>query len=127
MVKSLQAIRDANVVVLLVNAQEGIVEQDLHLLGYVLESGRALVIALNKWDGMGEYEKDQIRKAIQSRFVFIDFAKIHFISALHGTGVGDLYVSIEKGYATANLQFNTNKQTQLHEIIHENHFTPIIT
>ncbi len=125
-VKSLQAIRDANVVVLLVNAREGIVEQDLHLLGYVLETGRALVIALNKWDGMDEYAKDQIRKAIQRRFVFIDFAKIHFISALHGTGVGDLYVSIEKAYASANLQLTTNKLTQLLERITESHAPPVI-
>ena len=125
-VKSLQAIRDANVVILLIDAQEGIVEQDLHLLGYVLESGRALVIALNKWDGMGEYAKDQIRSAIQRRLVFIDFAKIHFISALHGTGVGDLYKSIEKAYASASLKLTTNKLTQLLERITENHAPPVI-
>jgi len=125
-VKSLQAIRDANVVVLLLDAREGIVEQDLHLLGYVLDSGRALVIALNKWDGMDDYAKDQVRKAIQRRLVFIDFAKIHFISALHGTAVGELYASIDKAYASASLKLNTNKLTLLLERITENHAPPII-
>jgi len=125
-VKSLQAIRDANVVVLLLDAREGIVEQDLHLLGYVLDSGRALVIALNKWDGMDDYAKDQVRKAIQRRLVFIDFAKIHFISALHGTAVGELYASIDKAYASASLKLNTNKLTLLLERITESHAPPII-
>ena len=125
-VKSLQAIRDANVVVLLLDAREGIVEQDLHLLGYVLDSGRALVIALNKWDGMDDYAKDQVRKAIQRRLVFINFAKIHFISALHGTAVGELYASIDKAYASASLKLNTNKLTLLLERITESHAPPII-
>jgi GTP-binding protein len=66
-VKSLQAIQDAHVVILLLDAREGIVEQDLHLLGYVLETGRALVIALNKWDGMDEYAKDLVKEAIRRR------------------------------------------------------------
>lgn len=125
-VKSLQAIRDADVVILLLNAREGIVEHDLHLLGYVLESGRALVIALNKWDGMDEFAKDEIKKAIQRRLVFIDFAKIHFISALHGTGVGDLYASVEKAYASASKQLTTNQLTQMLERITGAHAPPTV-
>lgn len=125
-VKSLQAIRDADVVILLINAREGIVEQDLHLLGYVLESGRSLVIALNKWDGMDEYAKDEVKKAIQRRLVFIDFAKIHFISALHGTGVGDLYGSVEKAFESASRKLTTNHLTQLLERIVAAHAPPII-
>jgi len=125
-VKSLQAIRDADVAILLINAREGIVEQDLHLLGYILESGRALVIALNKWDGMDEYAKDEIRKTIQRRLVFIDFAKIHFISALHGTGVGELYGSVEKAYESASRKLTTNHLTQLLERIVAAHAPPII-
>lgn len=125
-VKSLQSIRDADVVILLLNAREGIVEQDLHLLGYVLESGRSLVIALNKWDGMDDFAKDEVKKAIQRRLVFIDFAKIHFISALHGTGVGDLYKSVEKAYASASKKLGTNQLTQMLERITASHAPPAI-
>ncbi len=125
-VKSLQAIKDANVVVLLVDAREGIVEQDLHLLGYVLDAGRALVIAINKWDGMSEYDRDEVKKAIKRRFTFIDFAKIHFISAKHGTGVGDLYSSIEKANASATKKLNTNQLTKLLERITATHAPPVI-
>jgi GTP-binding protein len=125
-VKSLQAIKDANVVVLLVDAREGIVEQDLHLLGYVLDAGRALVIAINKWDGMSEYDRDEVNKAIKRRFTFIDFAKIHFISAKHGTGVGDLYGSIEKANASATKKLNTNQLTKLLERITVMHAPPVI-
>ena len=84
-VKSLQAIQDAHVVVLIIDARTGIVEQDLHLLGYVIETGRALVIAINKWDNMHSEDKDQVKDDIRRRFVFVDFAKIHYISALSGT------------------------------------------
>lgn len=125
-VKSLQSIKNADVVILLVDAREGIVEQDLHLLGYVLDSGRALVIALNKWDGMDEYAKDTVKRDIQRRFGFIDFAKIHFISAKHGTGVGDLYKSVEKAYESAGRKLTTNHLTQLLERIIGNHAPPMI-
>ena len=125
-VKTLQAISDANVVVLLVDAREGIVEQDLHLLGYVLVAGRALVVAINKWDGMDEYARDEVKKAIQRRLVFIDFAKIHFISAKHGTGVGDLYASIEKAHASASKKLSTNMLTKLLERIVATHAPPVI-
>ena len=116
-VKSLQAIQDAHVVVLLLDARDGIVEQDLHLLGYVLETGRALVIALNKWDGMDEYAKDQVKQALRRRLTFADFAKVHFISALHGTGVGNLYESVEKAHASAFRKLPTAKLTQVLERI----------
>lgn len=112
-VKSLQAIQDANVVIMVVDARDGIVEQDLHLLGYIIESGRALVIALNKWDGMSDDEKERVRTEIRRRFAFVDFARIHFISALHGTGVGDLYASIHKAYESASRKLNTNRLTQI--------------
>jgi GTP-binding protein len=120
-VKSLQAIQDAHVVILLLDAQEGIVEQDLHLLGYVIETGRALVIALNKWDGMNEYDKDEIRQAIRRRFDFVDFAKIHFISALHGTGVGNMYDSVHTAYQSAFKKIPTAKLNQTLERIQTGH------
>ena len=88
-------------VILIIDAKQGIVEQDLHLLGYVIETGRALVIGINKWDGMDEAAKDKVRLDIRRRFAFVDFANIHFISALHGSGVGELYKSVNKAYASA--------------------------
>lgn len=124
-VKSLQAIQDAHVVILLLDARDGIVEQDLHLLGYVLETGRALVIALNKWDGMDEYAKDKVKEAIQRRLVFVDFAKIHFISAKFGTGVGHLYESVEKAYDSAFRKLSTPKLNQLLERIQIGHQPPL--
>ncbi|GGG55400.1 GTPase Der [Pseudohongiella nitratireducens] len=112
-VKSLTAIQDANVVVMVIDARDGIVDQDLHLLGYVLETGRALVIALNKWDGMDLEQKDRVKSDIRRRFSFVDFAAIHFISALHGTGVGDLYKSINKAYDSARRKLSTNQLTRI--------------
>ena len=125
-VKSLQAIQGANVVVLLVDAHESIVEQDLHLLGYGIDSGRALVIAFNKWDGMEDSQKDTIKSDIRRRFTFVDFATIHFISALHGTGVGDLYKSIHKAYNSAKKKLSTNQLTQVLQQAVTDHVPPMV-
>ena len=126
MVKSLQAIQDAHVVVLIIDARTGIVEQDLHLLGYVVETGRALVIAINKWDGMHSEDKDQVKDDIRRRFVFVDFAKIHFISALHGTGVGDLYKSVERAYESARKTLTTNVVNKVLQSAITDHAPPIM-
>jgi GTP-binding protein len=125
-VKSLQAIQDAHVVILVLDAREGIVEQDLHLMGYVLETGRALVIALNKWDGMDEYAKDQIKEAIRRRFVFVDFARIHFISALHGTGVGNLFDSVLRAHESAFRVITTSKLNQTLERVISGNQPPMV-
>ncbi|PCJ23250.1 MAG: ribosome biogenesis GTPase Der [SAR86 cluster bacterium] len=125
-VKSLQAIQDAHVVVLLVDARTGIVEQDLHLLGYVIETGRALVIAINKWDGMEHDAKEKVRSEIRRRFIFVNFAKIHFISALYGTAVGDLYKSIHAAYESANKKLVTNRLTELLQDAVKDHAPPIV-
>ncbi len=125
-VKSLQAIQDAHVVILLLDAREGIVEQDLHLLGYVLETGRALVIALNKWDGMDEYAQDLIKEAIRRRLVFVDFARIHFISALHGTGVGNLFDSVGRAHESAFKIITTSKLNQILARVLAGHEPPMI-
>lgn len=114
-VKALKAIDDANVVVLVMDAREGVVDQDLHLLGQAIESGRALVIALNKWDGLDADVKQRIKAELDRRLQFIDFAEIHFISALHGTGVGHLYKSIDSAYASSTSKFQTNKLTRILE------------
>jgi GTP-binding protein len=125
-VKSLTAIQDANVVILVVDARTGIVEQDLHLLGYVIDAGRALVIALNKWDGMELEQKERIKSDIRRRFAFVDFAAIHFISALHGTGVGDLYKSIHIAYDSAKRDLGTNMLTKTLQDAVLDHSPPMI-
>ena len=112
-VKTLQAMKDAHVVVIVVDARDGIVEQDLHLIGYALEAGRAMVIAINKWDNMSEYDRKQCKLDVERRFDFIPWAKIHLISALHGTGVGDLYPSIHRAYESSHLKVSPAKLTQI--------------
>jgi GTP-binding protein len=102
------------------------VEQDLHLLGYVLDAGRALVIAINKWDGMDMEQKEKVKSDIRRRFAFVDLAKIHFISARHGTGVGDLYESIHGAYDAAQKILTTSILTQVLEAAVEEHQPPIV-
>ena len=114
-IKSLQSIEMANVVVMLFDAQDTITEQDLRLLGFVLECGKGIVIAVNKWDGLEKDQRDKIKKELDRRLVFIDFADIHFISALHGTGVGDLFTSIDKAYLSATKIIKTSEATRLLE------------
>ncbi|MCK5893524.1 MAG: ribosome biogenesis GTPase Der [Endozoicomonadaceae bacterium] len=111
-IKALKAMNDANVVILVLDAREGIVDQDLHLLGFVLDSGRALVIALNKWDGMTSDEHQQVKTELERRLSFINFARIHFISAKHGSGVGHLYESVEEAYEAATSRWPTHHLTQ---------------
>jgi GTP-binding protein len=125
-VKTLDAIENANVVVLLIDAREGIVEQDLHLLGHVMESGRALVLAVNKWDGMDRYERDGVRRELERRLTFIDFADLHFISALHGSGVGNLYASIRQAYAAATREIKTRQLNDILELALQEHQPPIV-
>ena len=125
-VKTLKAIDQANVVILLMDAHEGVVEQDLHLLGQCIEAGRGLVVALNKWDGMESDERERVKVELQRRLLFVDYADIHFISALHGTGVGHLYDSIHGTYESATRKLTTPRLTQLLEDIVSSHPPPVI-
>ncbi|MNQ05769.1 ribosome biogenesis GTPase Der [Pseudomonas borbori] len=125
-VKTLQAIQDSNVVVFVMDAREGVVDHDLNLLGFVLESGRALVIALNKWDGMEPSERDYVKTELQRRLFFVDFADIHFISALHGTGVGHLYKSVQDSFKSAITRWPTNRLTQILEDAVGDHAPPMV-
>ncbi len=125
-VKTLQAIQDSNVVVFVMDAREGVVDHDLNLLGFVLESGRALVIALNKWDGMEPSERDYVKTELQRRLFFVDFADIHFISALHGTGVGNLYKSVQASFKSAITRWPTNRLTQILEDAVGDHAPPMV-
>ncbi len=125
-VKALQAIEDANVVVLLMDAREGVVDQDLHLMGYIIEAGRALVVALNKWDGMADDVKKRVKIELDRRLNFIDYAEIHFISALHGSGVGKLYGSIESAYRSATEKLQTHRLTEILLAAVDEHQPPLV-
>ena len=113
-------------VVLLIDANEGVSDQDLHLLGYVVDAGRALVIAINKWDGLGEYERQQVRNAIEQRLQFVRFAEIFFISALHGSNVGLLYQAIDSSYASACRKMATPELTRILERAMTRHQPPLV-
>jgi GTPase len=125
-IKTLQAITDSNVVVMVLDAREGISEQDAHLLGHVLEAGRALVIAINKWDGLDQEQKEKVRRELQIKLPFLDFARIHYISALHGTGVGELYASVNKAYDSAMRKLSTPALTKLLESLLMAHQPPLV-
>lgn len=117
-VKTLQAIDDAQVTILLVDASEGLVDQDLHLLGYCLEAGRALVLAVNKWDGLPPERREWLRRELERRLRFADFVDVHFISALHGSGVGGLYPSLQRAHRAATDQYGTARLTRiLHDAV----------
>ena len=111
-VKTLQAISEANVVLLLLDAQQDISEQDAHIAGFVLESGRALVVGVNKWDGLVSDRRDEIKIDIERKLNFLSFAKFHFISALKATGVDPLMKSINSAYAAAMSDLSTPKLTR---------------
>ena len=112
-IKTLQAIQDANVVLLTIDARENISDQDLSLLGFILNAGRSLVIVVNKWDGLDQYVKDRVKSELDRRLDFIDFARVHFISALHGSGVGNLFDSIKEAYACATQKMTTSLLTRI--------------
>lgn len=125
-IKTLKAIDDANVVILMIDAQEGLVDQDLHLMGHVIDAGRALVVAINKWDGLKQEAKQFIKNELERRLRFVDFANVHFISALHGTGVGHLYESVEQAYKSATDRFSTNYLTQVLQMAVTEHQPPVV-
>ncbi len=125
-VKALDAMQRAHVVVLVIDASEGLVEQDLHVLEYALDAGAGMVIAVNKWDGMTVDDKAHVKHELQARLEFAKFARIHFISALHGSGVGDLYQSVEEAHDCAFTKWSTNKLTTLLEDAILDHQPPLV-
>lgn len=125
-VKTLKAIEDAHVVVLLMDAHEGIVDQDMHLLGHCMDKGRALVLGVNKWDGIDSDQRDWIRKELDRRLRFAEYADTHYISALHGTGVGHLYKSINAAYASATRKLSTNVLNRILEGAVFDHPPPMV-
>ncbi|MFC3109344.1 ribosome biogenesis GTPase Der [Undibacterium arcticum] len=111
-VKTLQSISEANVVLLLLDAQQDISEQDAHIAGFVLETGRALVVGVNKWDGLQSDRRDEIKIDIERKLNFLSFAKFHFISALKSSGIGPLMKSVDAAYAAAMIDLSTPKLTR---------------
>ncbi len=126
-VKTLQAVRDANVVVVVIDAREGVTDQDLSMLSFVMDTGRSLVISLNKWDGMDYEQKERVREQIRRKLEFAGFARMHFISALHGSGVGDMYGSIDEAYQCAMEKWSTSKLTRLLEDMVADHQPPMVS
>ncbi|MFZ2306759.1 MAG: ribosome biogenesis GTPase Der [Rhodoferax sp.] len=112
-VKTLQAIESASVVLLLIDATQGVTDQDAHIAGYVLESGRAVVVAVNKWDAIDDYERELVKRSIETRLAFLKFAALHFISAQKRQGLGPLWDSIAQAYRAANCKMPTPVLTRL--------------
>jgi GTP-binding protein len=112
-VKTLQAIADANVVLLLLDATQGVSEQDAHIAGYVLESGRAVVLAVNKWDATDEYQRQTLQRSIESRLAFLKFAPLLHISAIRRQGLGAVWKAIAQAHASATVKMPTPVLTRL--------------
>lgn len=125
-IKTLKAIEDAHVVILVIDARQGLVEQDLHLIGFVLDAGRSLVIAVNKWDGMDPDDRARVKEQVARRLDFLDYADKYYISALHGTGVGTMYDSVHACYESAMSKWPTNRLTALLQDAVAQHQPPMV-
>ncbi len=125
-IKTLQAIDDTEIVILVIDAQEAITEQDASLLGLVAESGKALIIAINKWDGLEPSQKSLIRSQLDRKLGFIDYASIHFISALHGSGVGKMFGSFDRTGKSITITPSTSELTTILQQATEAHSPPMI-
>ena len=125
-IKALQAVEKANVVIYLIDAREGVTDQDAHLLGMVLEAGRALIIGLNKWDGISVDQKNLIKKQLEIKLPFLDFAEKHPISALHGSGVGKLFDVVHELYDAAMVDMSTPVLTRMLKEALASHQPPLV-
>lgn len=112
-IKTLQSVDQANVVVLVLDAQADISDQDSHIAGYVVERGRALVVAVNKWDGLDDYRRECVKRDLRRKFSFLGFARFHFISALEGSGLSGLLPSIDDAYRAAMTKLSTPRLTRV--------------
>lgn len=112
-VKTLQAIESANVVLLLIDATQGVTDQDAHIAGFILENGRAVVLAVNKWDAVDDYQRELVKRSIETRLGFFKFANMHFISSQKRKGLGPLWASIIQAYKAANCKMSTPVLTRL--------------
>lgn len=125
-VKTLQSVEDAHVVLYVIDARIGVSEQDMKLLGFIVECGRALVLAINKWDGMSDADRETTRNSIDRQLEFVKFARIHYISALHGSGVGNLFDSVNEAFECATRKMPTHKLTELLQQALVTHSPPLV-
>jgi GTP-binding protein len=125
-IKTLQAIDECNVCIMLLDATERITDQDLNLLGYIIDKGRAVIVAVNKWDGLPAEQRDTIKSDISRRLDFLSFTSIEFISALHGTGVGNLFKLANRAYESAMIDMATPELTRMLEYAIQQHQPPLV-
>jgi len=125
-IKAFQAVERAHVVIYLIDASEGVTDQDASLLGMVLEIGRGLIIGLNKWDGLSPAQREQVRRQIDVKLTFTEFAEKRFISALHGTGVGHLLDAVVEVHRSVMADFTTSRLTQLLQEFQTAHQPPLV-
>lgn len=125
-IKTLQSIDRSNVCVMLLDGSDGITEQDLSLLSYIIDKGRALIVAVNKWDSLDAEQRETVREDLERRVEFLKFTRIHFISALQGSGVGDLFKSINRAYTSAFINLSTPNLTRMLEVVTAQHQPPMV-
>jgi len=125
-IKTLQSIDAANVVVMLLDANEGVTDQDAGLIGQVLEQGRALIIAINKWDGLKKYDREQCANSLQRKLTFVEWAPQVTISALHGTGIGELMKLVNRAHASANRKLTSSDLTRALESAYAAYQPPLV-
>jgi GTP-binding protein len=124
-VKTLQAIERANVVILVVDAIQDITEQDAHIGGYILDAGKALAVAVNKWDAVDEVKRKEVKSGLERKLQFLDFAGFHTISARHGTGLKQLFASVDTAFAAAMAKLSTPKLTRALQAATQQHQPPM--
>ncbi|MBX3696317.1 MAG: ribosome biogenesis GTPase Der [Dokdonella sp.] len=125
-IKTLQSIDAANVVVMLLDANEGVTDQDAGLIGHALEAGRALVIAINKWDGLKPYDREQCKRSLERKLTFVEWAPRLTISALHGTGIGELMKRVNRVHAAANAKLTASDLTRALEVAYAAFQPPLV-
>lgn len=125
-IKTLQSMAAAQVVVVMIDARENLADQDLTLIGHAIDEGRALVIAVNKWDGMDTYQREQCQRALERRLVFVNWAKQVFISALHGSGLRELMRAIVRAHSSATRELGSSDLTRTLERAYESYQPPLV-
>ena len=125
-IKAIDALENSHVVILVLDAHEGVTEQDATLLGMIAEKGRALLIVINKWDGLDDYQKSEVKRKLDVKLSFISYASVHYISALHGSGVGKLFDPIMKSFEHAGTKFSTSLLNKILEKANNKHQAPAV-
>ena len=123
-IKAIEALEDSHVVILVLDAHEGVTEQDATLLGMIADKGRALLIVINKWDGLDDYQKSEVKRKLDVKLSFVSYASVHYISALHGSGVGKLFSPIRKSFEHAGKRFPTSLLNKILEKANQVHQPP---